>query len=110
MFLLVLAYPGCPGQNQRAVKRCVCVCMCVPNAVLRNVEQLYKYPSEAVNLAVQRIGNSRSYIYSRCFPKLSRTGRRRKGNDGGTQHCRPALLTAAAMTGGVGGGRPVAPC
>ena len=30
MFLLVLAYPGSPGQ--KAVKRlCVCVCVCVSN-------------------------------------------------------------------------------
>jgi len=28
MFLLVLAHPGCPGQNPKSCKTVVCVCVC----------------------------------------------------------------------------------
>ena len=37
MFLLVLAHPGCPGQNPENRKMVVCVCGCVC-IVLQNSE------------------------------------------------------------------------
>ena len=30
MYLLVPAYPGCPGQSPDSCKMVVCVCVCVP--------------------------------------------------------------------------------
>jgi len=29
MFLLILAHPGCPGQNPKSRKMVVCMCVCV---------------------------------------------------------------------------------